>query len=114
MNELQHHMQHLRHYLEVIDKQYADVSATVQSVEAIGAEKIYTPVAPGVFFSTKDEGNVLVNVGHDILVKKSTAQAVQYLQEQLIEIEQARVEIQEKLSTIEEEFSNVQISKGQA
>lgn len=114
MNELMHHKQHLSQYLDIIDKQYSDVSSTLQSVEAIGAGKMYSPVAPGVFFCAKDEGNVLINVGYDILVKKTKDEASSYLNEQLVEIEQARVELQEKLSGIDEELANVQVSEGQA
>ena len=84
----QHHRE-LRKHFEAVTQRWQEIQSTQQALQEIAREKkgsiLYTPIAQGIFIKANLEENsgVLVNVGSDVVVEKSFADAQQLIHNQL-------------------------------
>ena len=92
--------QQLYQHMEALQQQKAELE---QALEGLGEIKsnadVLVPVAPGVFAkgSLGDASELIVNVGSDVMVKKSTTETKSLIQEQLQELTKIETEITNQL-----------------
>ena len=103
------HMKQLQEQLEALEGQVLDNNKTQTNLEEIkNVEEntdIFAPVAAGIFIKAqiKDTKNVIVNVGGNTMVPKTTDAAKALLTEQLSEIRKVQHEITEQMAKLTKE-----------
>ena len=95
---LSQQMQQIKQQLQMLDNQILELNYLKQSVNELKNVKkgieILAPIGAGIFFKAdlKDNENLIVNVGSNITVEKTTEQAVDLINEQIEEIQKIKKE----------------------
>jgi len=102
-------MKQLQEQLEVLDNQSKDnlkIQANLEELQQVKEDtEIKAPIAPGIFIKAqiKEPGKVLVNVGGNTLVPKTTEDAKKLLETQLTDIRKVHKEITSHLGKLTQE-----------
>jgi prefoldin alpha subunit len=92
LNEYGQQIELLTQQLGMIEQQRLESAAAVESIRAIEENKdgiVLLPIGGGALLRVKvlDAGHVLVNIGADVSVERASADAVEYLQDRIVELE---------------------------
>nr|WP_292727586.1 prefoldin subunit alpha [Methanoculleus sp.] len=92
LNEYGQQIELLTQQLGMIEQQRLESAAAIESIRAIEENKdgiVLLPVGGGALLRVKvlDAGHVLVNIGADVSVERASADAVEYLQDRIAELE---------------------------
>jgi len=92
LNEYGQQIELLTQQLGMIEQQRLESAAAIESIRAIqesGDGIVLLPVGGGALLRVKvlDAGHVLVNIGADVSVERASADAVEYLEDRITELE---------------------------
>ena len=92
LNEYGQQIELLTQQLGMIEQQRLESAAAIESIRAIEENKdgiVLLPIGGGALLRVKvlDAGHVLVNIGADVSVERASADAVEYLQDRIVELE---------------------------
>ncbi|MCK9307256.1 MAG: prefoldin subunit alpha [Methanoculleus sp.] len=92
LNEYGQQIELLTQQLGMIEQQRLESAAAIESIRAIEENKdsiVLLPIGGGALLRVKvlDAGHVLVNLGADVSVERASADAVEYLQDRIVELE---------------------------
>lgn len=92
LNEYGQQIELLTQQLGMIEQQRLESAAAIESIRAIEENKdsiVLLPIGGGALLRVKvlDAGHVLVNIGADVSVERAGADAVEYLQDRITELE---------------------------
>ena len=92
LNEYGQQIELLTQQLGMIEQQRLESAAAIESIRAIqesGDGIVLLPVGGGALLRVKvlDAGHVLVNIGADVSVEQASADAVEYLEDRITELE---------------------------
>jgi len=106
MQMLAQQIQQLQKQLELLANQIFELNTTNEALESISktnlGKDILVPVASGIFIKAqlKDNQDVLVNVGSGTAVKKKIPEAKELINEQLVEIDAFKKELESNLKNL--------------
>ena len=89
---LSHQVNQMQQQLQALDNQLSMLEKTRENIAGIKEisqnSKAFIPLGQGVFVegSVSDNENLLVNVGADTIVKKSTAESKEIVEKQIAEV----------------------------
>ncbi len=92
LNEYGQQIELLTQQLSMIEQQRLESAAAIETLRAIEENKdgaVLLPIGGGAFLRVKvlDAGHVLVNIGADVSVERASADAMEYLQDRITELE---------------------------
>ncbi|MDK2915915.1 MAG: prefoldin alpha subunit [Euryarchaeota archaeon] len=92
LNEYGQQIELLSQQLAMIEQQRLEGTAAIETLRAIqenGDGVVLLPIGGGAYLRVKvlDAGHVLVNIGADVSVERATADAVEYLEDRITELE---------------------------
>ncbi|MDK2890478.1 MAG: prefoldin alpha subunit [Methanoculleus sp.] len=92
LNEYGQQIELLTQQISMIEQQRLEAAAAIETLRAIEENKdstVLLPIGGGAFLRVKvlDAGHVLVNVGADVSVERASADAVEYLEDRITELE---------------------------
>ncbi len=92
LNEYGQQIELLTQQLSMIEQQRIEAAAAVETLRAIGENEdgsVLLPIGGGALLRVKvlDAGHVLVNIGADVSVERASADAVEYLEDRITELE---------------------------
>ncbi len=92
LNEYGQQIEILTQQLGMIEQQRLEAAAAIETLRALMENEdgaILLPIGGGAYLRAKvlDAGHVLVNIGADVSVERATAEAVEYLQDRITELE---------------------------
>lgn len=92
LNEYGQQIELLTQQLSMIEQQRIEAAAAVETLRAIGENEdgsALLPIGGGALLRVKvlDAGHVLVNIGADVSVERASADAVEYLEDRITELE---------------------------
>jgi prefoldin alpha subunit len=92
LNEYGQQIELLTQQLSMIEQQRLEAAAAIETLRAIqenGDDTVLLPIGGGAYLRVKvlDAGHVLMNVGADVSVEKASADAVEYLEDRITELE---------------------------
>ena len=92
LNEYGQQIEILTQQLGMIEQQRLEAAAAVETLRALMENEdgaVLLPIGGGAYLRAKvlDAGHVLVNIGADVSVERATAEAVEYLQDRITELE---------------------------
>ncbi|WP_128693045.1 prefoldin subunit alpha [Methanoculleus taiwanensis] len=92
LNEYGQQMEVLAQQLNLIEQQRLESLAAVESIQALGQSDdgaVLLPIGGGAVVRAKvlDPEHVMVNIGSDVVVERTHADAVEYLQDRITELE---------------------------
>ena len=102
--------QEMERQLGEIDKRIDELNIIQESLEELKGNKdaeMLVPFGSGVLLKAKlvDDQNVLVNIGSDVITKKTITQANKTLKEQVESIDQVRKKLEKDLAALKQEIS---------
>ena len=106
MQMLEYQIRQMQQILENIDNQLAEVSNTKDALADFGAlkgdEEAFFPLANGIFVKGKisDSKIVRMNIGSNVVVEKSIADAIVMMDKQLIEMQEYREQLAKQLEEL--------------
>jgi len=112
---LEQQLNQIQKNLQMMDQQLAEIDAIKRNIETFGKEKkdseTLMPIANGIFGKAKLSGNseLFVNVGSNVIVKKTIPDTVKLIENQGKEIEKYRVELIEQLQILVERIDTLQL-----
>lgn len=89
----------MQQQLQAIENQMLDLMVTKQSIEELKDVKIdsetLSPIAGGIFVQSviKDNKELIVNVGSNVAVKKTTEEVKKLIEKQIEEIQKVQTEL---------------------
>jgi prefoldin alpha subunit len=92
LNEYGQQIEILTQQLGMIEQQRLEAAAAIETLQALQESEdgiVLLPVGGGALLRVKvlDAGHALVNIGADVSVERATADAVEYLQDRITELE---------------------------
>jgi prefoldin alpha subunit len=92
LNEYGQQIELMTQQLSMIEQQRLEGTAAIETLRAIQENAdgaVLLPIGGGAYLRVKvlDAGNVLVNIGADVSVERATADAVEYLEDRITELE---------------------------
>ncbi|WP_332448828.1 prefoldin subunit alpha [Methanoculleus sp.] len=92
LNEYGQQIEILTQQLGMIEQQRLEAAAATETLRALQESEdgiVLLPIGGGAFLRVKvlDAGHALVNIGADVSVERATADAVEYLQDRITELE---------------------------
>jgi len=92
LNEYGQQIELLTQQLGMIEQQRLESAAAIESIRAIQENEggvVLLPIGGGALLRVKvlDRGHVLVNLGADVSVERASADAVEYLEDRITELE---------------------------
>jgi prefoldin alpha subunit len=92
LNEYGQQIEILTQQLSMIEQQRLEAAAAIETLRALMENEdgaVLLPIGGGAYLRAKvlDAGHVLVNIGADVSVERATAEAVEYLQDRITELE---------------------------
>jgi len=92
LNEYGQQIELLTQQLSMIEQQRLEAAAAIETLRAIQENAdgtVLLPIGGGAYLRVKvlDAGHVLVNIGADVSVERASADAVEYLQDRVTELE---------------------------
>ena len=103
---LQQQSEQLSKYLEELEQKHLEFDQTIQGLKDFAKTPSDTetliPIAAGIFAEgkTNQSQELIVNVGADILVKKSPTQVIDMISKQTEEIEQVQLKVSQDINKI--------------
>ncbi|NIO21421.1 MAG: prefoldin subunit alpha [Candidatus Aenigmarchaeota archaeon] len=100
---LQQNLENLKQQLEMVEKQFIEIKTTEEIFKDFknrkGTDDVLLPLGSGCYGKgdVRDLKNVMVNVGANIMVNKTTESAKLFMREREKELERASKEIQEHM-----------------
>ncbi|WP_317063512.1 prefoldin subunit alpha [Methanoculleus caldifontis] len=92
LNEYGQQIEILTQQLSMIEQQRLEAAAAIETLRAITETEdgvVLLPIGGGALLRVKvlDAGHVLVNIGADVSVERAGAEAMEYLQDRITELE---------------------------
>ncbi|WP_369792252.1 prefoldin subunit alpha [Methanoculleus sp. MH98A] len=92
LNEYGQQIELMTQQLSMIEQQRLEGAAAIETLRAIQENAdgdVLLPIGGGAYLRVKvlDAGHVLVNIGADVSVERATADAVEYLEDRITELE---------------------------
>jgi len=92
LNEYGQQIELLTQQLSMIEQQRLEGTAAIETLRAIQENAdgaVLLPIGGGAYLRVKvlDAGHVLVNIGADVSVERASADAVEYLEDRITELE---------------------------
>lgn len=92
LNEYGQQIEILTQQLGMIEQQRLEAAAAIETLRAVMENEdgvVLLPIGGGALLRVKvlDAGHVLVNIGADVSVERAGAEAVEYLQDRITELE---------------------------
>ncbi|WP_394804642.1 prefoldin subunit alpha [Methanoculleus nereidis] len=92
LNEYGQQIELLTQQLSMIEQQRLESAAAIETLRAIQENEdspVLLPIGGGALLRVKvlDAGHVLVNIGADVSVERASADAVEYLEDRITELE---------------------------
>jgi prefoldin alpha subunit len=92
LNEYGQQIEILTQQLGMIEQQRLEAAAAIETLRAVMENEdgaVLLPIGGGAYLRANvlDAGHVLVNIGADVSVERATAEAVEYLQDRITELE---------------------------
>ncbi|RME53719.1 prefoldin subunit alpha [Candidatus Woesearchaeota archaeon] len=113
LNILQQQIDHVQKYLEYAEEQLRNINNTIAAIATFAKQKKGTPakapLANGIFFSCniEDTKHLFVNVGNDIVVKKTPQECISLFTAHKEELEQTTQEAFAQLSKLIQKMEDV-------
>ncbi|MDD4566938.1 MAG: prefoldin subunit alpha [Methanoculleus chikugoensis] len=92
LNEYGQQLELMTQQLSMIEQQRLEGTAAIETLRAVQENAdgaVLLPIGGGAYLRVKvlDAGHVLVNIGSDVSVERATADAVEYLEDRITELE---------------------------
>ncbi|WP_394298770.1 prefoldin subunit alpha [Methanoculleus sediminis] len=92
LNEYGQQIELMTQQLSMIEQQRLEGTAAIETLRALQENAdgaVLLPIGGGAYLRVKvlDAGHVLVNIGADVSVERATADAVEYLEDRITELE---------------------------
>ena len=106
MQMMEQQLKQLQKYVEHFDEQLSGVKGLIDAIKEFGnlkkGDNIYAPLANGIFAKAKleDAQHLLINVGNNVVVSKTIADAIKLLEGQEAEVRQFRCDTMAQLDLI--------------
>lgn len=113
IQQLTRQLQQLQTYMQMLEEQIQDVTLAIENLDEITNVKkgteIYAPLTSGVFVKATLATNqeLLINVGNNIIVQKTPAEAQTILKGQLAELQEAQQGMVQRFSDLYQEYARV-------
>lgn len=112
---LDQQMKQMQQYLETFDQQLEEIEYVIESLESLKGlkrgDEMLAPVANGIFVKAKleEKDDLLINVGNDVVVKKSVADGLKMLESQKEEVQKYRDETLSKMDEMIHRIEELQL-----
>lgn len=109
---IQKQSEELEEKMQQIDKQIQDMGSIRKSIEELdGKEEILSNLGKGIFLRTGiKEEDLFVNVGKNILIRKTQKQTIEIIGEQIAKLLNGKKEVMDAIEELHEE-TNILISE---
>jgi len=104
---IQQEAERMNQQIQMIDQHISELNSVMESVVEISQKKsdkreILANLGKGIFIGAEIKGNeLLVNVGKDILVKKTPEQTMKIIEEQLKKLDAGRTQFIERIGELQ-------------
>lgn len=117
---LQQQAQQLNKQIEIVANQINDLNATKDALEQIEntepGKETFFPLASGIFLKGKvtDTKEVLMNIGANTVVKKTTGESKDLIEDQIKELREFKQKIDSNLSSLSQKTADIEQELSQA
>jgi len=111
INMLGQEAEKLEQQIQAIEQQANELNLIRQSIEELKTKKekdILTNLGKGIFIQTEvKSSDLLINIGSEILVKKTPEQAVEIITNQLRQLSEGKISLTERVAELQENMQQL-------
>lgn len=110
---IQQQIEQITHHVEMLSQKISELEISIEAIK--GLEKtekdneILAPIANGIFLKTelKDPNNLIVNVGSDAAVEKTSSEVIEILEQQKKDISENILQAEKVFNNLQEQAMNI-------
>ena len=111
LSMIQEEARKLEEQLNIINQQVKEfdlLKESLTNIEKVKSEKVLTSLGKGVFVESKIESKeLLVNIGNNVVLKRSTKETKDIIDKQIGELEKIRIQIESAIGDLDLELQRI-------
>ena len=111
LSMIQEEARKLEEQLNIINQQIREfdlLKESLDNIENVKSEKVLTSLGKGVFIESKIESKeLLVNIGNNVVLKRSTKETKDIIDKQIRELEKIKIQIEQAIGDLDLELQRI-------
>jgi len=111
LSMIQEEARKLEEQLNIINQQIREfdlLKESLDNIENVKSEKVLTSLGKGVFVESKIESKeLLVNIGNNVVLKRSTKETKDIIDKQIRELEKIKIQIEQAIGDLDLELQRI-------